>query len=341
MCNGNPQNRDFKGVWISRDIYLNPDLSWTEKILLVEIDSLDHGPGCYASNSYLSQFLQVSGDWIKHLLADMKSRGFITVAYSDGHRYIKLSKSTDQHKHRSDPDPEAEADEVEVPPGSEISLTGAQESDVETVYEFWNSYNGKGNGRWHNHTKISYTIRLAVSTAMKTHSVESICQAIENYASILQSDDCYWTYQYTLDRFLSAERSDGKKWVDFLPGNFDKSAYAGRKSDDKQKSPAVPEDQNPEITGRLIMMYRNLANSQRFEPNDKQKAQFIDASAKLVEYFRPYPMVKGLERLKILRQVLVDKYVEKGEILNVGNFCSKYTWDTLVPQLMREYGHIE
>jgi len=33
--------RDFKGVWIPKQIYLNNSLSWPEKILLIEIDSLD------------------------------------------------------------------------------------------------------------------------------------------------------------------------------------------------------------------------------------------------------------------------------------------------------------
>ena len=34
--------RDFKGVWIPKEFYLNRDLSWAEKILLFEIDSLDN-----------------------------------------------------------------------------------------------------------------------------------------------------------------------------------------------------------------------------------------------------------------------------------------------------------
>ena len=48
--------RDFKGIWIPKKIYLAEGLSWTEKILLVEVDSLDKGKGCFASNKYFSEF---------------------------------------------------------------------------------------------------------------------------------------------------------------------------------------------------------------------------------------------------------------------------------------------
>ena len=48
------ENRDFKGVWIPKEIWLNTDLSIIEKVLLVEIDSLDNSDrGCFASNEYL------------------------------------------------------------------------------------------------------------------------------------------------------------------------------------------------------------------------------------------------------------------------------------------------
>ena len=32
--------RDFKGIWIPKEIWLDSNLTWSEKMLLVEIDSL-------------------------------------------------------------------------------------------------------------------------------------------------------------------------------------------------------------------------------------------------------------------------------------------------------------
>ena len=36
------QKRDFKGVWIPKEIWLSTDLKVMEKLILVEIDSLDN-----------------------------------------------------------------------------------------------------------------------------------------------------------------------------------------------------------------------------------------------------------------------------------------------------------
>ena len=44
------QNRDFKGIWIPKEIYLSKELNWTDKILLIEIDSLDTEEHCFAGN---------------------------------------------------------------------------------------------------------------------------------------------------------------------------------------------------------------------------------------------------------------------------------------------------
>lgn len=35
-------NRDFKGIWIPKDIWLSDKLTLQEKIMYIEIDSLDN-----------------------------------------------------------------------------------------------------------------------------------------------------------------------------------------------------------------------------------------------------------------------------------------------------------
>lgn len=82
--------RDFKGVWIPKWLYLNEELSWTEKILLTEIDSLDHGEGAWASNKHYAQFLNLkSGDVVAQLISSLRKRGFVEDCGFDGRkRYI-------------------------------------------------------------------------------------------------------------------------------------------------------------------------------------------------------------------------------------------------------------
>ncbi len=84
-------NRDFKGVWIPAIIWESDSLSLREKCLLVEIDSLDKGQGCYASNAYLGKFLGISEGQTANIITDLRKRGLVVTVKFDGRtRYLKV-----------------------------------------------------------------------------------------------------------------------------------------------------------------------------------------------------------------------------------------------------------
>jgi hypothetical protein len=84
--------RDFKGVWIPRDIWLSEELSLMEKVLFVEIHSLDNERGCYASNRYFADFFGVSPRQIATYVGTLKEKGFITVTVANqNERTIRVS----------------------------------------------------------------------------------------------------------------------------------------------------------------------------------------------------------------------------------------------------------
>jgi len=94
MKSKEPVERDFKGVWIPKHIYENKHLSWTEKILLVEIGNLDHGEGCFASNQYLADFLHKSESQVANLISKLRKEGFLKNRKFDGRkRHISLTKN--------------------------------------------------------------------------------------------------------------------------------------------------------------------------------------------------------------------------------------------------------
>jgi hypothetical protein len=70
--------RDFKGVWIPKEVWLDENLTWMEKLLLVEIDSLDKEKGCFASNKYFAEFFQLSPSRISELVSQLVSKGYVT-----------------------------------------------------------------------------------------------------------------------------------------------------------------------------------------------------------------------------------------------------------------------
>lgn len=83
-------NRDFKGIWIPREIWLMPDLLPGEKILWAEIHSLydrEKG-GCFASNDYLSKFMQVKERRLQEMIANLVKHDLIVHVSFDGRRRI-------------------------------------------------------------------------------------------------------------------------------------------------------------------------------------------------------------------------------------------------------------
>ena len=86
-------NRSFRGVWIPRDIWLNKDLSITEKCFLAEIDSLGGSEeGCFASNQYFADFFNLSKERARKIIGELNKKGYLEIALT----YKEDSKEVDQ-----------------------------------------------------------------------------------------------------------------------------------------------------------------------------------------------------------------------------------------------------
>lgn len=70
-------SENFKGVFIPADIFLIKDLSLVEKILIVTILGLDNGSGCFASNEYLSKFVQITPTSCSGIISNLKKSGLL------------------------------------------------------------------------------------------------------------------------------------------------------------------------------------------------------------------------------------------------------------------------
>lgn len=82
------EERGFKGIWIPAEIWLNTEIRHIEKILWAEINSLDKGNGCCASNEYLATFLGVKEHTITIMVSRLKKAGLIEQIAFDGRKRI-------------------------------------------------------------------------------------------------------------------------------------------------------------------------------------------------------------------------------------------------------------
>lgn len=83
--------RDFKGVWIPREIWLSPGLSMVEKCLLIEIDSLDNEDHCFATNEYFADFLNITPTTVSTAISNLKDYGLIELVSFNGRKRVLRS----------------------------------------------------------------------------------------------------------------------------------------------------------------------------------------------------------------------------------------------------------
>ncbi|WP_296271748.1 hypothetical protein [Pseudomonas sp. UBA6323] len=96
--------RKFQGVWIPASLWLDHTLSSNEKVMLVEIASLeDEVRGCYSTNAHFAQFFGLSISRVSEIISGLAERGLITVELvREGKRVVerrlRLSNPFDKPK---------------------------------------------------------------------------------------------------------------------------------------------------------------------------------------------------------------------------------------------------
>ena len=74
----NDYGDNFKGVRFPKDLWLDKNISFVEKSILVVVKNLDKGDDhCWATNNYLADFLQCSVPTVTRAIAHLKELGYI------------------------------------------------------------------------------------------------------------------------------------------------------------------------------------------------------------------------------------------------------------------------
>jgi hypothetical protein len=82
--------RKFKGVWICAELWDHDGLSYAEKFLVAEIDSLsDKDKPCFASNEFLAKRLKIAPRYMNNMLAKLTADGFLHRLGFDGRSTLR------------------------------------------------------------------------------------------------------------------------------------------------------------------------------------------------------------------------------------------------------------
>jgi hypothetical protein len=236
--------RDFKGVWIPKQVWLDKKLTWIEKLFLVEIDSLDNEDGCYASNKYFSDFFGITSSRCSQIITSLKNKGYISAEnIRDGKvitkRVLRILNTIESSKKGG----------KNIKHGSKNIKYGYLENDEENNTLFNNTNNNTNNTyeeieefltAYNNISSLPKAIKLTetrkkhIQARIKEHGLETCIQALNK---IKASD------------FLSGKNNQGWKpnldWIvnqsnmiKILEGAYDNKKGGG----DKKRAATIYDD---------------------------------------------------------------------------------------------------
>lgn len=86
------EGRIVKGIWIPIEIWEAQDLSWNEKILLMEIDSFtSKGRDCFISDEYIADLVNTSTRNASRMMTNLIEKGYVVRTRFDGRRRFVAS----------------------------------------------------------------------------------------------------------------------------------------------------------------------------------------------------------------------------------------------------------
>ena len=142
MSNEQTNNRDFKGVWIPKHIWLKTELSWMEKLFLVEIDSLDNEKHCFASNSYFADFFQLSKARCTQVIKSLETKGYLTIHLErKGKQVIKRILIINSEKYTEEGSKNSKQGSKNAKQGGKNSKEGGKNSKCNIIIQDNNTSN--------------------------------------------------------------------------------------------------------------------------------------------------------------------------------------------------------
>ena len=205
-----PTDRDFKGIWIPKDVWLSQELKVMEKIFYVEIDSLDNEQGCYASNNYFAKFFDVSRQRCSQIINNLIDKGFLTAKYERGDggkevkkRILRVSNKFDRVSSKFDTGVKKTLQGCQINAKENNTINNKKNN---TSIKFNEEYLKECLSYWTDRglSKLDWETAILNLTEMGVSNMEDydIKESIKNYAVVLHEKKYHYTYKWMFWTFL-------------------------------------------------------------------------------------------------------------------------------------------
>ena len=222
-------DREFKGVWFPKEVWLDERLSALDKIILIEIDSLDlEDTGCYASNEYLANFCQCSERKVSEAISKLIKCEYIYVESFNGRTRILRSRLSNFARQTSK-NCEAESQKLlQNNVNENINIDNKKEIEKEKIEKIYNYYLDKAIHYEYAKTKKNdfndipeKQIKAIKKTLDNTDDIESIFQTIDRYFEVITNKNYFFDTFWNVEKFFGQGNAfndfteEGSKWVNY------------------------------------------------------------------------------------------------------------------------------
>jgi uncharacterized phage protein (TIGR02220 family) len=217
------EERQFKGVWISQGVWLDDRLTALDKIILVEIDSLDNEEtGCYATNEYLANFCQCGVTKISTAISKLIELDYIYIKSFDGRQRILKSRLSDFERQgfkkcKADFQKVKENNIIDNSNNNKINNKEINKEIRENIYLAIDYLNEKTGARYRKDT--SQTVRL-LKNILSRFTLDDIKNVIDKKCEEWQGTE-YETYLRPMTLF-------GSKFENYLNSKVRRRSQVGK-----------------------------------------------------------------------------------------------------------------
>lgn len=360
-------------ITIPPEVWSDNRLTLIDRCVLSEVDHLDRdSEGCWASNEHIAKALRISESSVSNSVSKLKELGLIKEENFDGRKRflksnLKLAILDDKGNltlYRSLlPKP---SESASYPVGeSDVSLDTVVSNSPSNTIENIQMSNNKNVPSPAGLVDVSspkpYTSKVYDKESLPYKFAEALIAVVSKrrgtYNRYLKTDvgreKLLQNNSYSFDLLLRKDKKDVKEVLDVLTWSQEDdfwknnilSADKFRLQYDRLLSQMQAKgigssapDPNADFTKKLIDVYRALIHNPGFNPSPLQRIKFIEASKKATEFF----FTRGLENQdpwdNYILRCLSKNYVERGETIFPGHFCSTHLWEVLMPQYLSEVG---
>ena len=204
--------RDFKGVWIPKAVWLDSRLTALDKFILTEIDSLDQGDrGCFASNKHIADFCQC-GEWkVSASVSKLVELGYLYVQKFDG-RQRELKSRLGNFTIL--PCENHEADLGKSRQSNTYNNTSTN-TDIKDIVEYLNSKVGSA---FKSTTK-------ATQKVIKARLAEGF--TVDDFMTVIDKKCAEWMGDPKMEQYLRPETLFGTKFEGYLNARVSKGTGKG------------------------------------------------------------------------------------------------------------------